>query len=204
MSTHLYGSYAAFALVAFLLGSIPFGWIFARMKGIDLQQVGSGNIGATNAARALGRPIGVLVLVLDAGKAFLPAYVARRHDSLLPVLWLPGLSVAFLGFFAICGHVFSPWLGWKGGKGVASMLGVFLALAPLAAAAAAISWVLAYAIFRISSVGSLVATVVLVVAMIMVHAPVGYLAAVGATFVLIVARHRDNIRRLLGRSEGRV
>ena len=67
-----------FLLGAFIAGSIPFGWVFARMKGIDLQKVGSGNIGATNAARALGRPIGVLVLVLDAGKAFVPTWLARR------------------------------------------------------------------------------------------------------------------------------
>jgi glycerol-3-phosphate acyltransferase PlsY len=199
----LLGEYLAFALCSFLLGSIPFGWIFARMKGIDLKQVGSGNIGATNAARALGRPLGVLVLVLDAGKAFLPTFLALE-TPVVPHLWIPGFSAGLIGFFAICGHVFSPWMGWKGGKGVASMLGVFLALSPLAAAIAAAVWLLAYLAFRISSVGSLLACVALAATLVVTHAPAGYLVAVAATVALVVARHIDNIRRLFARRETRV
>ncbi len=192
------------ALGAFLAGSIPFGWIFARMKGIDLTKIGSGNIGATNAARALGRPVGVLVLILDGGKAFLPVWLAQRYGGGLPDYGVPGAVPALIGFVAILGHVFSPWMAWKGGKGVASSLGVFLALDPFAAAVASGLWLLLYLAFRIASIGSLVAAVALVVTMMVRKGPTGYLIAVGATFVVVVARHADNIRRLLAKEETRV
>jgi glycerol-3-phosphate acyltransferase PlsY len=193
-----------YVLGAFVAGSIPFGWIFARLKGIDLKAVGSGNIGATNAARALGRPIGVLVLLLDAGKAFLPTWLARRYGAELPDLGLPGAVPALIGFAAICGHVFSPWLAWKGGKGVASSLGVFLAVAPLSALIAAGVWVVVYALSRLSSLGSLLGAVALVAAMVLRREPSGHLVGVLATFVLVVARHTDNIKRLVARKEGKV
>jgi glycerol-3-phosphate acyltransferase PlsY len=191
-------------LGAFLVGSVPFGWIFARWKGIDLTSVGSGNIGATNAARALGRPIGALVLLLDAGKAFLPTWLARRYGAALPDLGLPGAGPALIGFAAICGHVFSPWLSGKGGKGVASSLGVFLAVAPLSALIAAGVWVVVYALSRLSSLGSLLGAVALVAAMLLRREPLGHLAVVGLTFALVVARHTENIKRLLARKEGKV
>ena len=192
---------ALYVLGAFVAGSVPFGWIVARLKGIDLKQIGSGNIGATNAARALGRPIGVLVLVLDAGKAFAPPWLARRYGTELPDLGLPGAAPALIGFAAICGHVFSPWLAWKGGKGVASSLGVFLAIAPLSALIAAGVWLVVYAVTRLSSLGSLVGAVALVAAMLVRREPPGHLVVVAATFILVVARHTDNIKRLLSRKE---
>jgi len=192
------------AMGAFIAGSIPFGWIFARMKGIDLTKIGSGNIGATNAARALGRPVGVLVLVLDGGKAFLPVWLARRYGGGLPDYGVDGAVPALIGFVAILGHVFSPWMAWKGGKGVASSLGVFLALDPFAAAVAAGLWLVLYLSFRIASIGSLVAALALVVIMIVRKGPTGYLVAVVATFVVVVARHTDNIKRLLAKEETRV
>ncbi len=198
------GWLALFLLGAFVAGSVPFGWIFARLRGIDLKQVGSGNIGATNAARALGRPIGVAVLLLDGGKAYLPVWLARHAAAELPDLGLPGLAPALVGFAAICGHVFSPWLSWKGGKGVASMLGVFLALAPVSALIAGAVWVLLYAAFRIASVGSLAAAAALGVAMLVRREPPGHLVVVGLTVALVVLRHADNIKRLLARREGKV
>jgi len=193
-----------YLLGAFVAGSIPFGWIFARMKGIDLKQIGSGNIGATNAARALGRPIGVAVLVLDAGKAFLPTWLARSHGADLPDLGLPGAATALVGFAAICGHVFSPWLQWKGGKGVASSLGVFLAVAPLSAAIAGGVWLILYVAFRIASLGSLIAAAALVVSMVLRHEPSGHLVVVAATFLLVLVRHTNNIKRLLEARETKV
>jgi acyl phosphate:glycerol-3-phosphate acyltransferase len=193
-----------FALGAFVAGSIPFGWIFARLRGIDLKQIGSGNIGATNAARALGRPIGIAVLVLDAGKAFLPTWLARRYGAGLPDLGLVGAAPALIGFFAILGHVFSPWLGGKGGKGVASSLGVFLAVAPLSALIAGAAWLAVYASVRISSLGSLVGALALVASMLVRREPAGHLVVVAATFVLVFVRHTDNIKRLLARREGKV
>jgi glycerol-3-phosphate acyltransferase PlsY len=193
-----------FLLGAFVAGSIPFGQIIARLRGIDLTRFGSGNIGATNAARALGRPIGILVLVLDAAKSFAPTWFARRYAAELPDLGLLDLAPALIGFSSILGHVFSPWLGGKGGKGVASSLGVFLALAPFSALIAGVVWLVFYAIFRISSLGSLIAAAALVISMIVRREPTGHLAVVIATFVLVVVRHVDNIKRLLEKKEGKV
>ena len=190
-----------FVVGGFIAGSVPFGWIFARMKGIDLKQVGSGNIGATNAARALGRPIGALVLLLDAGKAYLPVWLAQRTVEHLPGRDPTGAGVALVGVAAILGHVFSPWLGGRGGKGVASSLGVFLALSPVAAGVAGAAWLVIFSIVRFASLASLLASVVLVLVMLMTHQPIGYVVAVLATFVLVVVRHVDNIKRLLARKE---
>ncbi len=117
-------------LVAFLLGSIPFGVLLARARGIDLKKVGSGNIGATNAARALGKKAGVVVLLLDTAKAWLPTAAALR-------LQLGPEVAAVAGFAAFTGHIYSPWLKGRGGKGVACGLGAFLALAPACAGIAA-------------------------------------------------------------------
>jgi glycerol-3-phosphate acyltransferase PlsY len=188
-------------VVGYLLGSIPFGVLFARMRGIDLQAVGSGNIGATNAARALGKGIGVLVLVCDAAKAAVPLYVARRVLAAEPHLdWL----FAAGGLGAVLGHMFPPWLRFRGGKGVATGLGVFLVLAPLPVAIAAAVWVVLYALTRVSSVGSLVAIAVLPIAMALLHAPRPFLALALALVPLITWKHRGNITRLLHRQESKV
>jgi glycerol-3-phosphate acyltransferase PlsY len=197
-------SLVLFTALAFFAGSIPFGWILARLRGIDLTRVGSGNIGATNAARALGKGAGVFVLVLDAAKGFLPVLLAQRWQLVVAELPWPGSVPALVGFCAILGHVFSPWMRWKGGKGVATSLGVFLALSPISALVAAGAWLVCYLVLRIASVGSLVAAATLVVMMFVRHEPVGSIAAVIATFVLVVARHADNIKRLMAGSEGRV
>ena len=126
-----WGIDVAIVAAAFLLGSIPFGVLLARRRGVDLKKVGSGNIGATNAARALGKKAGGVVLLLDTLKAFVPTLLAAR--------WLapgrPELAAA-TGFAAFVGHIYSPWLRFRGGKGVACALGAFLALAPLATAVA--------------------------------------------------------------------
>ena len=193
-----------FVLLAFAAGSVPFGWILARLRGIDLTKVGSGNIGATNATRALGKTAGALVLVLDAAKGFFPVWLARRYGLAVPELPIDGASPALVGFAAICGHVFSPWMGWKGGKGVATSLGVFLALAPVCAAIACVAFIVGFALFRIASIGSLVASLVLVVSMVVRHEAVGSIAAVLATYALVVTRHADNIRRLLSRTESKL
>lgn len=190
-----------FVLLAFAAGSVPFGWILARLRGIDLTRVGSGNIGATNATRALGKTAGAVVLLLDAAKGFIPVWLARRYGLALP---LDGASPALVGFAAICGHVFSPWMGWKGGKGVATSLGVFLALAPVCAGIACLAFVAGFAVFRIASIGSLLASLVLVVAMIVRREAVGSIVAVVATFALVVARHADNLKRLFARTESKL
>src|SRR5688500_11562142 len=120
---------AAAVVGSYLAGSIPFGLVVARARGVDIRAVGSKNIGATNVARALGKKLGALVLFLDALKGLLPTLVARH------ALHLDDNLVALVGLAAILGHVFPVWLRFRGGKGVATALGVFAALTPVAAAA---------------------------------------------------------------------
>jgi len=188
----------ALALAAgFACGSIPFGPLFARLRNVDLRKVGSGNIGATNAARALGKPLGVLVLICDAAKAIVPLVIARR-------LQLSDEAVAALGFGAVLGHMFSPWLRLRGGKGVATGLGVFVVLAPIEAAIAAGAWVVLYAVTRVSSVGSLVAVCALPALLWWRHEPRAFVALALALLPLILLKHRGNIARLLRREESKV
>jgi glycerol-3-phosphate acyltransferase PlsY len=187
--------------VSFLLGSIPFGVVVARLRGVDLRQVGSGNIGATNAARALGRKLGVLVLLLDTLKAYLPVVVVR-HFTVGDAR--TGWVAAAAGLAAFVGHCYSPWLRLRGGKGVASGFGAFLALAPMSAAIAAAVWVGVYAATRISSVGSLAAATLLVPLMVLRHEPRPQLALAAVLYVVILWKHRENIRRLLQKKETKI
>jgi glycerol-3-phosphate acyltransferase PlsY len=186
----------ALCAAAYLAGSIPFGLLIARAGGVDIRAAGSGNIGATNVARVLGKPLGVLVLVLDAAKGFGPTFAALR---------LAGPRVAAIaGILAIVGHVFPVWLRFRGGKGVATGLGVFLALAPMEAGVSVAVYAVVVGIGRISSVGSLCAGAALLGAMYAWSEPPEILALGGAAFALIVWRHRGNIGRLLRREEKRV
>jgi glycerol-3-phosphate acyltransferase PlsY len=183
---------------AFVLGSIPFGVLLARRRGVDLKKVGSGNIGATNAARALGKKAGVVVLLLDTLKAFLPTLAALRwHDA------GPDVAAA-AGFAAFVGHIYSPWLRFRGGKGVACALGAFMALAPVETAMALLVCIVVVVTTRIGSLGSLLGMAALLPALILRHERMSYVALGAAMFVLIVWRHRDNLRRLVRGQENRL
>jgi glycerol-3-phosphate acyltransferase PlsY len=180
---------------AYLCGSIPFGLLIARAAtGADVREVGSGNIGATNVARAAGRPAAIATLLLDALKGLVPVLFAARTADAPPML-ASGCAIA-----AVLGHCYPVWLGFRGGKGVATGLGVSLALAPVAAVAGAATWILLYARWHISSVGSLAGVAVaLVVAALTANRSAVY-GLIGVA-VLIVLRHQANIRRLLTRRE---
>src|SRR5205085_4647130 len=138
------------ALVAFALGSFPMGVIVARVRGVDLRKVGSGNIGATNVGRALGRGWAALVLIVDASKGFAPTALALH-------LRLAAFGVAAVAVTAVLGHTFSIFLKGRGGKGVATSFGAALALSPPAALSVAALYGLVFAASRISSVVSLTA-----------------------------------------------
>jgi glycerol-3-phosphate acyltransferase PlsY len=185
----------ALALAAsYLAGSIPFGLLIAKVaSGKDVRTVGSGNIGATNVARAAGRPAAVLTLLFDALKGLVPVVLAART---LPGPWAPSAC----GLAAVMGHCFPVWLRFRGGKGVATGLGVTLGLSPLAALCGAAVWIFLYALLRISSVGSLagVATALLVAATTSTRFAIGGLAAISG---LIILRHRANLERLLHHEE---
>lgn len=181
----------------YALGSVSFALLFARARGVDLRQVGSGNLGATNASRALGRRAGVFIYVLDALKGFLPAGgVYWATDD------LTAASAAGAGAFA--GHLLPLWHGFRGGKGVATLSGAMLALAPLAAVAAGLALAATILLTRMISAGSIVFGVVLGPAAWVLGAPrpVFLLAALGG--LALVITHRANIARIREGRESKI
>ena len=179
-------------IAAYVMGSIPTGILVARARGVDLRTVGSGNIGATNVARALGKGWAIFVLFCDALKGFAPVFVGRR--------FFPGFEdwqVALAGLCAIVGHMFTVFLRGRGGKGVATSLGVALAISPPAALAGFALYVAAYALLRLSSVGSLLGIWSFpAFASLFGGVARPYLALSIGTALLVTIRHRENIRRL--------
>ena len=202
-------SYIVTALVAYLLGSIPTGYLVAKSRGIDIRTVGSGNIGATNVFRILGKPAGIFVLAVDALKGFVSCYFVGPFVYPLLVGPLDSTSATheFLqitGAFAILGHNYTCWLKFKGGKGIATSAGVVLALLPSALAVSLAVWLVVLALTRYVSVASIAGAFVLSFAawffgrstrMIVVGAIIGALA---------IYKHRSNIQRLLKGTENRI
>jgi len=155
MSLPLFKLYLLWCAGAFLSGSIPFGLLLVRLAGKgDVRTQGSGNIGATNVMRAGGKALGIATLLLDAGKGFLPVFLAR-HLGYQPEF------LAFVALAAVAGHVFTPWLKFKGGKGVATALGAVLGYHAAMVLPALGAFVLLLAVFRYVSLGSVVAALVL-------------------------------------------
>ena len=188
----IFSSSAAF-LLGYLLGSIPFGYLLGRWKGVDLHQKGSGNIGAANAVRVLGKPAGFAVLILDALKGVLACSLASSETGQITA-----------GLAAVLGHNFPCWLRFQGGKGIATSAGVLLILTWESLAIAAGVFLILAAATRIVSVGSLGASVVLPFAVWLVEGWGKLLAATALMGLLAVCRHRDNIRRLRAGTEPRL
>jgi len=190
-----------FFLGAYLAGSIPFGLLAGyAVKGIDVRKHGSGNLGATNVFRVVGKKWGITVLLLDA----LKGYFAVAAAAFLAPELDPYIRLA-LGITAILGHVFPVWLGFRGGKGVATSLGVFLALIPGPALVTFGFWAVLFAAFRIISLASLAAASVFpaVIFAMMSHQPEfsAYLAISLLLAGFIFYTHRANVRRLLHKEE---
>jgi glycerol-3-phosphate acyltransferase PlsY len=176
---------------AYLAGSIPFGLLLAKAKGIDLRQVGSGNIGATNVARAMGKGWAVAVLLADAGKGFVPVWLGRR-------LGMSATVIAIAGGAAIVGHMFTIFLRGRGGKGVATSLGVALALSPFAALTGFAVYVVTFLATRLSSLGSLLGVWTFSVLYVLREQPARPLIALAIGGAgLVTLRHRENIARLV-------
>lgn len=203
----------ASALVAgaYLVGSIPTAYWLGRAKGLDIRQHGSGNVGATNALRVLGKKLGIFCLVFDMLKGALPVLIAAR---LMPAAW-PGTPwvVAGAALAAILGHIFTIFLRFKGGKGVASTIGAMLALDPGPVGVAIAACVLTIFIWRYVSLGSLVLAIAMPIAMFATACANGALRdsafhapfAVGVILsVAIVARHTGNIKRLMAGTERKI
>lgn len=176
------------------------------MKGIDIRAVGSGNIGATNAMRVLGRPAGIFVLLMDALKGWVAviwlASAVLRGFSVPPEQWHPGFLAA--GIAAVLGHNYTPWLGFKGGKGIATTAGVYLGLAPLALGVALLTWIVFTLLTRIVSVGSILAALALPVAVWFTQDDPALRGVTIALGLMAVYKHKANIKRLLAGTENRI
>jgi len=187
--------------VSYLLGSIPFGYLLVRLfRKQDIRAVGSGNIGATNVVRSGAKGLGVLTLLLDLGKG-LAAVLVARHFS--PQVY--DLAVV-AGVAAVCGHVFPVWLGFKGGKGVATALGVFLGLVPVAAVSLLAVFVVVVWWSRYISLGSIVAAAAFpVIGILLLRGRVDVIVIFGFVAIpaLVIAKHHENIRRLMAGTENR-
>jgi glycerol-3-phosphate acyltransferase PlsY len=198
-------TYIIVAAIAYLLGSIPFGYILVRVfRGEDVRQIGSGNIGATNVARQ-APGLGIATLVLDMAKGYAAvsiAWLIAEHTGARPVYLMLGLAAVF----GILGHVFPVWLKFKGGKGVATGVGVFLAVVPKAVLIVLVIFALIFALFRYVSLASIVATAAfpLVAYLLISTGDRLLLPFMCAGSLLIILKHHQNIRRLLSGTEHRL
>jgi acyl phosphate:glycerol-3-phosphate acyltransferase len=192
-------SYMAVIVVSYLLGSIPTGYLAGRLRGIDIRAVGSGNIGATNVFRALGKTAGIIVLAMDAFKGFASCRFVPLLAGSAPS---ENLRIA-AGLAAIVGHNYTCWLRFKGGKGIATSAGVLLGWLPWSLAIVLSLWLIVFAISRYVSLASIVAALALPFAVWLTHGSsrmIGIGALVGG---LAVYKHRGNIQRLLNGTEHR-
>ncbi|MGG7644828.1 glycerol-3-phosphate 1-O-acyltransferase PlsY [Rhodovulum sp. YNF3179] len=190
------GLLAVTAVLAYLLGSVPFGVVIARLFGLgDLRKIGSGNIGATNVLRTGNKPAAALTLLLDAGKGAIAVLVARA------LIGDDAAQVA--GFAAFLGHIFPVYLGFRGGKGVATFLGTLLALHFPAGLASCATWLVVAGLFRISSLSALAAAALAPVWLALLSRPDAVAFGV-ALAALVFLRHHENIRRLLKGAEPRI
>lgn len=188
---------AGIGLASYLLGSVSFGLLWAQSRGVDLRAVGSGNTGATNVARALGKSVGRRVLVLDALKGALPVAIARAAESEGALGWMPAIA----GVAAVVGHVFPLWHGFRGGKGAATGLGALLSASPIAGSSAAVAFWIARRVTGYTSLGSLAGAGVGAVVAIALDPnwPTIFLAT--SIVIAVFTAHRPNIERLRSGTE---
>ncbi len=189
-------SFALWPALAYLCGSIPMGYLLARLRGVDIRKLGSGNIGATNVMRQQGKLLGILTLLLDLLKGLLPTLAAAHLAS--------GRIGAATGLAALIGHCYSIFLKGRGGKGVATGLGVFLALAPLAVLASLAVFLAVVALRRMVSLASIGAALGLPLACGLLHSPPETVVAALLASSIIVIRHKDNIKRIRAGTESRL
>jgi glycerol-3-phosphate acyltransferase PlsY len=187
------------AIVSYLLGSIPTGYLVAKARGIDIRTVGSGNIGATNVFRVLGKPAGVTVLLVDALKGFVACrFVAFGASA-------PSETHHMIaGLFAILGHNYTFWLRFKGGKGIATSAGVMLALVPVGFAVAFATFLIVLALSRFVSLSSIVAAIALPIGVWLAGGTTRMIALTTFFGTMAIYKHRANIRRLVAGTESRI
>jgi glycerol-3-phosphate acyltransferase PlsY len=190
---------------AYLLGSIPFGFLAAKAKGVDIRAAGSGNIGATNALRVLGKPAGIFVLLMDVLKGFAAVWLVTLLAEKFNIRTETETLRILAGIGAVLGHNYTCWLRFKGGKGIATTAGVYLALAPWALLVALVVFILAILITRYVSVGSMLAALALVVT-VWVMTPANLLLGLVTTALgaLAIYKHQSNLQRLRAGTENRL
>ena len=190
---------------AYLLGSIPTSFLMGKLiKGIDIREYGSGNVGATNALRVLGTKIGIITLLIDIGKGFLAIQMGKLLFSEPSNLFL-----ICMGLFGIIGHIFTIYLKFKGGKGVATSAGVFIALSPLPVAIALVVFVITVWLSKYISLGSMVAALMFFLVELFVNvrnrfANFELLIFIFLIMVFIFIRHKANIKRIIDGNENRI
>jgi len=194
-------------VISYLFGAIPFGLLIALSRGVDIRKTGSGNIGATNVFRSVGKKWGVLAFLLDVSKGFVPAFVfpiIAAHAVALPED--KGLPMALVcGCAAVAGHNWPVYLRFRGGKGIATSAGVLPGIAWEAMVVGIVAWTIVFAITRYVSVASILASATIAVAGWLLYAHQGPLLPVVLTVLAIVGiwRHKINIQRLLQGTESR-
>jgi glycerol-3-phosphate acyltransferase PlsY len=196
------------ALLSYFIGSVPSGYIAGRIAGVDIRTIGSGNIGATNVTRALGKRYGYPVFAADFGKGLLAVFIANRIAAQPTAIASPDIYEIVAAVCCVLGNAFPVWLGFRGGKGVAVSAGLLFALMPIAALAAIILWVVLFFTTRYVSLASIVAALILplmVLALLhfgqMTQWSLFYVSVALTAFVVL--RHRSNISRLFRGTEDR-
>jgi len=203
-------SYIIGIVLSYLLGSIPFGYLIAITKGIDIRTEGSGNIGATNVSRVLGRKYGLIIFLLDMFKGFAAVFfVPLLFSGINFPTTADNPLVILCGFSAVIGHAFPVFLRFKGGKAVATSFGIFIWLAPIAIAISFGAWLVTILVSRYVSLGSMIGTLTLVgVVVLVVDSPFGdnmYLTLLSAAVaILVIAKHTSNIKRIISGTEKKV
>jgi glycerol-3-phosphate acyltransferase PlsY len=186
----------ALFIFAYLLGSIPSGYIVGALAGVDVRNAGSGNIGATNVARIVGKRLGVLTLLADTAKGYVPVFIAWRM-GLSPAL------VALVAITAFLGHLYPVFLRFRGGKGVATAFGALLAIAPVATLILIGVFGVVVLWSRRISLGSIAAALAAPIGLWTISAPAPFVAMGAILGAMVIVRHRDNIKRLLAGTEPR-
>ena len=195
-------------ICAYLLGAVPFGFLIAKMKGVDIRTVGSGNIGATNVFRSVSKPLGILTFALDMFKGFcgvqiIPLVLARAAGAEVD----GGMALAvFCGAMTVAGHNWTCFLGFKGGKGIATSAGMLLGLSPLGVGIALLVWIVTFVTSRYVSVASIAAAVALAVAVWPLYLKtqgIWFPAALTLLALVAIWKHRSNIARLRAGTESR-
>ena len=195
-------------VVGYAVGSFPSGYLAGKLSGVDIRQHGSGNIGATNVLRVIGKPWGIAVFLADALKGFLAVWASSVLVARNGATDYSDLYAILAGAACVIGHSFPIWLGFRGGKGVATSAGVIFGILPIAALTIFLVWLVVFLVTRYVSVASIIAalalplTVGLLVQLKKTQSPV-LLYFSAAMTVLVIWRHRSNIARLLNGTEQR-